>query len=259
MKFVNLHNHSHYSLLDGLSKIPDMMKRVQELEMEAVGLTDHGNMYGAVEFYKAAKKAGIKPIIGMETYVAHGTRHSRDHVEDRKRYHLTLLVKNETGYKNLIQLSTKAHLEGFYYKPRIDRELLEKHHEGLMCLSGCFSSELARLAKNNQFEEGKTLALWYKDLFGDDYYLEIQPHTPEFHDFIFGFHKKPVFLLSQHKTRTIYDVMTNQRTKFYSRFQPANNLIKKIGFLLRIMTDRFDQAKKWLNFLNTFLRQLRTR
>jgi len=160
-----------------------MMKRVQELEMEAVGLTDHGNMYGAVEFYKAAKKAGIKPIIGMETYVAHGTRHSRDHVEDRKRYHLTLLVKNETGYKNLIQLSTKAHLEGFYYKPRIDRELLEKHHEGLMCLSGCFSSELARLAKNNQFEEGKTLALWYKDLFGDDYYLEIQPHTPEFHDF----------------------------------------------------------------------------
>ncbi|MFH1188561.1 MAG: DNA polymerase III subunit alpha [bacterium] len=179
MKFIHLHNHSHYSLLDGLIKIDQLINRAKEFEMEAVALTDHGNLYGAVEFFKTAKKAGIKPIIGCEMYVANGSRLSKKAGIDTVRYHLVLLVKNEIGYKNLTQLVTKSHLEGFYYKPRIDRELIELHHEGLIALSGCFSGEVARLLSQNKQDEAKAAALFYKDIFGKDYYIELQSHMGE--------------------------------------------------------------------------------
>ena len=178
-KFIHLHTHSHYSLLDGLSKIDQLVERAKELEMEALAITDHGNLYGSVEFFKKATKAGIKPIIGLEAYVASRSRHDKESGIDSTRYHLTLLVKNEVGYKNLVQLVTKSHLEGFYYKPRIDRELLKKHHEGLICLSGCFTGELSRAIENGDLKKAKEVATFYKELFRDDYYIEIQPQSPD--------------------------------------------------------------------------------
>jgi len=180
VKFVHLHVHSHYSLLDGLSKIDDLVDYAKELGMEAIALTDHGNIYGAVEFFKKAEKAGIKPIIGCEFYVARESRHSKNPKADTLRYHLTVLVKNEVGYKNLTKLVSKAHLEGFYYKPRIDRELLEAHHEGLVCLSGCFKGEIPYLLGLGRFDEAVETAKFFKDLFGEDFYLEVQEHDRNF-------------------------------------------------------------------------------
>src|SRR3989338_1436427 len=178
-KFVHLHTHSHYSLLDGLSKIDQLVEKAKELEIDALAITDHDNLYGSVEFFKKATKAGLKPIIGLEAYVAARSRNDKESGIDSTRYHLTLLVKNEVGYKNLVQLVTKSHLEGFYYKPRIDKELLEKYHEGLICLSGCFTSELSRAIEHGDMKKAKEVASFYKKLFGDDYYIEIQPQSPE--------------------------------------------------------------------------------
>jgi len=174
--FCHLHVHSHYSLLDGLPKIDDLIKYVKELGMTAVALTDHGVMYGVVEFFKKAKKEGIKPIIGMEAYVAPNGIHLKRAKIDEERYHLVLLAKNYQGYKNLIKLSTIAHLDGFYYKPRIDNNILKKYHEGLICLSGCLVGQISRLIISKKNEEAKKVALEYKEIFGKDFYLEIQPH-----------------------------------------------------------------------------------
>lgn len=175
-KFVHLHTHSHYSLLDGLSKIGPLVDRAKELGMEALAITDHGNLYGSVEFYKKAVKEGVKPIIGVEAYVAHASRLSKSPKIDNLRFHLTLLAKNKKGYENLVTLVTKSHLEGFYYKPRIDKDLLEEHSEGLICLSGCFSSEIGRLLRAEKIDEAEKVAKYYHGIFKDDYYLEIQPH-----------------------------------------------------------------------------------
>jgi DNA polymerase III subunit alpha len=174
--YVHLHNHSHHSLLDGLTKIPDLVSLVKELGMEAAAVTDHGTMSGVLEFYKAAKDQGVKPILGMEAYVATRTRFDRDPQKDKGRYHLIILAMNETGYKNLMQLSSKANLEGMYYKPRIDRDLLEELNEGLIILSGCASSELGESLRVDNYEEAKRIAQWYKSVFGDRYYLELQDH-----------------------------------------------------------------------------------
>lgn len=174
--YVHLHNHTHHSLLDGLTKMPDLMEKVKSYGMEAVALTDHGTMSGAIEFYTEAKDAGIKPIIGMEAYVAARSRFDRDPAKDKARYHLTLLAMNEVGYKNLMRLATKASLEGMYYKPRIDHELLEEFNEGLIVLSGCASSELGENLRAGNYEEAKRLAEWYGSIFGDRYYLELQDH-----------------------------------------------------------------------------------
>lgn len=190
MKFVHLHVHSHYSLLDGLTKIDDLVLRVKELGMDAVALTDHGNLYGAVEFFKKARAAGVKPILGVEVYVAPYGRLSKRPKIDETRYHLTLLAKNELGWKNLIALVTNSYLEGFYYKPRVDRELLEAHHEGIICLSGCVSGELARHLAAKRFAEAEATATWHKKVFGDDYYLEIQPHNQELWESIAALGKK---------------------------------------------------------------------
>ena len=175
-EFVHLHVHSEYSLLDGLSSCGELAERAVELEMPALALTDHGAMYGAVQFYKSCKAAGVKPIIGMETYVAPHSRERRDPQRDRSPYHLGLLAQDNQGYHNLMQLATIAQLEGFYYKPRVDREVLEAYNEGLIVLSGCGSSELARHIKNGQVDKARDVVAWYQDVFEGRYYLELQDH-----------------------------------------------------------------------------------
>ncbi len=177
--FVHLHCHSHYSLLDGAAKIPDLLKRSKELGMEALALTDHGNMHGALEFYTKARDAGIKPIVGIETYIAPDSRFRRESSGGMKEasYHLTLLAMNRTGFRNLVKLSSAAFLEGFYYRPRIDKELLAEHNEGLICLSGCLASELSRLLLSggeSGEKKARELVAWFAGVFGDRYYIELQ-------------------------------------------------------------------------------------
>ncbi|TFE27834.1 DNA polymerase III subunit alpha [Cohnella luojiensis] len=174
--FVHLHVHSEYSLLDGAARIKEMTARAAELGMKSLALTDHGVMYGAVPFYKACLEHGIKPIIGMEAYITAGSRHDKQSRKEQPTYHLTLLAKNEKGYRNLMKLTSIGHLEGFYYRPRIDFEALTEHAEGLICLSGCMSSELSRQLMDDKYDEAKATAIRYRELFGSDYYLEIQDH-----------------------------------------------------------------------------------
>ncbi len=177
MKFTHLHVHSHYSLLDGLPKIDELLDYAKELGMDSIALTDHGVLYGAVEFFKKAKEKGVKPIIGCEVYVAQEKMEQKRPGIDDKRYHLVLLAKNETGYKNLVKMITRAHLEGFYYKPRIDEDLLSRHAEGLIAMTACIQGKIPRLILANKQKEAEDLALKYKKLFGDgNFYLEIQSH-----------------------------------------------------------------------------------
>lgn len=175
--YVHLHNHTHHSLLDGVTKVDELVERVKYLGMSAVAMTDHGTLSGAIEFYKACKDQDIKPIIGIETYVAARTIHDRDPAKDKARYHLILLAMNNTGYQNLMKLSTVANLEGVYYKPRIDHDLLEKYNEGLIVLSACAGGEIGENLRAGNVEEAKRIASWYKSVFGDRYYLEIQDHN----------------------------------------------------------------------------------
>ena len=174
--FAHLHVHTEYSLLDGVSRIPKLVARAKELGMEALAITDHGSLYGVVEFYTECLEAGIKPIVGCEVYMARGGRHERGPSE-RSPYHLTVLARDNTGYQNLIKLVTQAHLEGHYYKPRIDKELLEQYHDGIIVLSGCPTAEIPRFIANGQMEEARDAALWYKELLGDSgFFLELQRH-----------------------------------------------------------------------------------
>lgn len=173
---VHLHNHTQYSLLDGLTKIPALMDYVKESGMEAVAITDHGTLSGLIEFYKEAKARNIKPILGMETYVASRSMTDKDPVKDKFYYHLILLAMNNTGYQNLMRLSTEANLNGYYYKPRVDHELLEKYNEGLIVLSGCIGGEVGDSLRQGQYEQAKKTAAWYKKVFGDRYYFEVQDH-----------------------------------------------------------------------------------
>lgn len=172
--FVHLHCHSHYSLLDGANRIPELVTRVKDLGMNALALTDHGNLYGAIEFYRECKAAGINPVVGYEAYVAPTGRRDR---EARRRgeagFHLTLLAQNRIGFKNLVRLSSMAFLEGYHYVPRIDKEILEAHSEGLVCLSGCASSEFSEFILKDQLEEATRLAEWFARVFGKRFYIEI--------------------------------------------------------------------------------------
>ncbi len=172
--FTHLHLHTEYSLLDGLTRIPQLMDRVQSLGQEAVAMTDHGAMYGAIDFYRDARSHGIKPIIGVEGYVAPGSRLSRQ-PGDNQPFHLTMLARNKTGYRNLMKLVTSSHLEGYYYRPRMDRELMQEHGEGIVVLSGCLSGEIQRLLLEGRIDDAKATASWYRDVF-DGYYFEIQEH-----------------------------------------------------------------------------------
>lgn len=174
-KFTHLHIHSHYSLLDGLTKIDELVARAKEAGMDSIALTDHGVLYGAVEFYKLAKKNGIKPVLGVEAYIAPRDRFSKENGE--RYFHLILLAENQTGWKNLITLVSKAHLEGFYYRPRMDKDLLREHHEGLIALSGCLTGEVSRALLAGQPEEAKRIALEHQEIFGaGNYFIEIQKH-----------------------------------------------------------------------------------
>ena len=182
MKFTHLHVHSHYSLLDGLARIDQLVKRASDLGFEALALTDHGVMYGAIEFYQKTRKAGIKPIIGAEIYVANEKMNQKRPGIDDRRYHLTVLAKNYTGYKNLIQIVTLSHLEGFYYKPRADHELLRKYAAGLTALSGCLNGEIPKAVLSRDFARAQTLIREYQEIFGkENFYLELgaHPNIPE--------------------------------------------------------------------------------
>ncbi|MFQ5593183.1 MAG: DNA polymerase III subunit alpha [Anaerolineae bacterium] len=180
-EFAHLHVHTEFSLLDGLAKIDPLMAQAKAMGMDSLAVTDHGTMYGVVEFFKKAHKHGIKPIIGCELYVAQRDRTQRDHKKDSKPYHLTVLARNEAGYKNLMKLVTKAQLEGFYYKPRVDRELLEAHSEGLIVFSGCPTAQIPRMIRVEQIEQAREMAGWFQEVFGkQNFYLEVQEHNIDF-------------------------------------------------------------------------------
>ncbi len=184
--FVHLHCHSHFSLLDGASRIDGLVDRAKSLGMNALALTDHGNLHGALEFYRTSRDAGINPIVGYEAYIAPASRFQRDSSGGMKEasYHLTLLAQNRTGFKNLLKMASRAYLEGFFYKPRIDKELLEAHSEGIICLSGCVSGEFSRaILKGHGDEPDLTgpmeIAAWFHKVFGDRYFIEIQDNGLE--------------------------------------------------------------------------------
>ncbi len=176
-RFVHLHTHTEYSLLDGISKIPQLVKRTKELGMDSLAITDHGVMYGAIEFYKECIASGIKPIIGAELYVAPRSHTNKEGKADSEPYHLTVLAKNQEGYLNLMKLISIAHLEGFYYRPRVDKALLKLYHEGLICLSGCPAGELVRSIESKGIEKAEEVAKQYLEIFGDgNYFFELQNH-----------------------------------------------------------------------------------
>ena len=175
--FVNLHVHTEYSLLDGACRINELVTRVKELGQTALAITDHGNMYGAVEFWNAARAQGINPIIGCEVYVAKRTRLDREPKLDSSPYHLILLCENNEGYSNLVKLVSYASIEGYYNKPRVDIELLTKYHKGLICMSACLSGEIQMLLTDGEYEAAKSVAIKYRNIFGkDNYFIEIQNH-----------------------------------------------------------------------------------
>ena len=178
MRYVPLHVHSEYSLLDGAIRNKELIKFSKENNFEAVAVTDHGVMYGALELYRLSKDMQFKVILGCEFYVLHGDITQKD-ATNRELYHLVLLAKNNTGYQNLVKLVSIAHIDGFYYKPRINREILEQHSEGLICLSACIAGELAQDILNGDKEKARETAKWYKNLFGEDYYIELQDHRLE--------------------------------------------------------------------------------
>src|SRR3989344_5171079 len=176
-KFVHLHVHTEYSLLDGLSKIKGLINYIKENNMDTIAVTDHGAMYGVIEFYKTAKMNDVKPIIGMEAYTTNIDHTMRPERGKFQNFHLLLLAKNEEGYKNLMKLSSIAHLMGYYYRPRVDRETLAKYSKGLICTSACPQGELPQAILEGREAKGKEIVEWFLDVFGDDYYLEIQRHN----------------------------------------------------------------------------------
>ena len=217
--FTHLHVHTEYSLLDGMCRIPHLIARAKEMGMHSLAITDHGVMYGVIQFYLAARDAGLKPIIGCEVYVAMGSRFDHS-VKDN--YHLVLLAKDETGYRNLLQLTTRAHLESFYYKPRMDKELLEQYHEGLVALSACVAGEVPHLILEGRLDEAKQAALWYRETFGD-FYLEIQRHPiPELE-------QVNQVLISMSRELDIPLVATNDVHYVNQEDAPAHDLLLCIG------------------------------
>src|SRR6266540_4190034 len=176
--FVHLHTHSEFSLLDGASRVDDLCGKAEGFGMPAIALTDHGAMFGALDFYQAARRHGIKPILGVDAYVAHSSRFDRTPGEDEEKYrHLTILARNEEGYRNLLRLVTDAHLEGFYHRPRIDKDLLAERAAGLIGLSGCLASETDRLLLAGQDRKARDVAGQYADIFGpDSFFIELQEH-----------------------------------------------------------------------------------
>ena len=178
-RFTHLHLHTQFSVLDGANEISKLMAGVKELGMESVAITDHGNMFGVKEFHKQARKNEIKPIIGCEAYLARRGRHNKTEKEDARGEHIILLAKNKTGYKNLMKLVSAGYTEGYYYKPRIDKELLFEHSEGLIVSTACLGGPVPQAILKNKPDEAEKIAAEYKDVFGDDFYLELQRHKSE--------------------------------------------------------------------------------
>ena len=178
MAFTHLHVHTEYSLLDGSSKIKELTTRAKELGMDSIAITDHGAMYGVIDFYRSAKEIGIKPILGCEVYVAPGSRFDRETVSGEDRYyHLVLLAETNKGYENLMKIVSKGFIDGFYYKPRVDYEILEEYHEGIICLSACLAGEVQKYLERGQYQQGREAALRYEKIFGKgNYFLELQDH-----------------------------------------------------------------------------------
>ena len=178
MNFSHLHVHTEYSLLDGSNKIKEYVARVKELGMNSAAITDHGVMFGVIDFYRAAKEAGINPILGCEVYVAPGSRFDKEtQTGENRYYHLVLLAENNQGYSNLMKIVSAGFVEGYYYKPRVDMEVLEKYHEGIIALSACLAGEVARYLSRGLYEEGKKAALRYEQIFGKgNFFLELQDH-----------------------------------------------------------------------------------
>jgi len=178
-EFTDLHVHSQYSILDGAAGIGALISKVKKTGMTALALTDHGTMLGIKEFHSQCKKNGIKPILGCEAYIAKRTMYDRNEPGDKSGYHLVLLAKNVTGYHNLVKMISKANLEGFYMKPRIDKDLLKEHSEGIIVSSACLGGEIPKLIANNNIEEAEKVIEWYKEVFGDDFYLEVMHHPSD--------------------------------------------------------------------------------
>ncbi|MEK6256670.1 MAG: PHP domain-containing protein, partial [Chloroflexota bacterium] len=175
--FVHLHVHSEYSLLDGFSKVSKLVKRAKEMDMPAIALTDHGAMYGVIDFFQAAKREGVKPIIGMEGYLSARSMREKESQFDKRSSHLLLLAENQTGYQNLLKIASAAQLEGFYYFPRIDHDFLAAHSEGLIATSGCMSAEIPRAILQDNLDDARKKLDWYYDVFGkDNFFLELQSH-----------------------------------------------------------------------------------
>ncbi|MEP6686300.1 MAG: PHP domain-containing protein, partial [Verrucomicrobiota bacterium] len=178
--FVHLHLHTEYSLLDGAVRMKELMRKAAEFEMPAVAITDHGNLFGAIEFYQEATSAGIKPIIGCEAYMAPGLMSDRPNTMRDAAYHFTLLAKNETGYRNLVKLISAAHLDGFHYRPRIDKELLARHSEGLIGMSACLKGEINMAIQANDLAKARKSTAEFRDLFGaENFFLEMHDHGIE--------------------------------------------------------------------------------
>src|SRR5699024_9223615 len=176
MNFTHLHVHTEYSLLDGSIRIGDLVKRTKELGMEAVAATDHGSMFGIIEFYKEAIKQGIKPILGSAVYVAMN-KNTEKEAKDQKQYHLVLLAENNEGYRNLMKIVSEAYINGFYYKPRTDHDVLKKYSKGIMALSGCLGGEIQQHLLDNNYDRARDIAIKHKEIFGEDnFFLELQNH-----------------------------------------------------------------------------------
>jgi DNA polymerase-3 subunit alpha len=175
--FVHLHVHTEYSLLDGLSRIDNLVARAKELNMPALAITDHGTMFGVIDFYRACKAADIKPIIGVEAYLARLSMKDRDPKEDKRPYHMLLLAQNEKGYKNLLKIASTAQLEGYYYRPRTDRDFLAAHSEGIIATSGCLAAQIPSMIMEGKDDEAREQIGWYQEVFGkENFYLELQQH-----------------------------------------------------------------------------------
>jgi len=183
-EFAHLHVHTEYSLLDGMSRIKDLVSHTKELGMDSLAITDHGAMYGVIEFYRACKAEGIKPIIGLEAYMSPRGMGDRDSEKDKNYTHLLLLAQNQVGYQNLLKIASASQLDGFYYKPRIDHEFLAQHSEGIICTSGCMAAEIPQMIMQGRDEDARQQLGWYWDIFGPDrFYVELQEHDiPELHE-----------------------------------------------------------------------------
>src|ERR1041384_1042785 len=235
MSFVHLHCHSEYSLLDGANRIDDLIRRAEELEQPALAITDHGNLHAAWEFQEKAKKANVKPIIGMEAYVAPGDRRARTRSTPGAKpyYHLVLLARDLTGYRNLVKLSSLAYTEGFYSKPRVDRELLAKYSEGIVVSSACLAGEVAQHLMDENVDAAREAAAWYAELFKGRYYLEVQAHESE------GQAKLNTRVFALAKELGLPVVATNDAHFLKSEDHDAHDVLLCIG----LGKDRNDQAR----------------